>query len=106
MATKAQASDPDQAPHLAWMPPPVEDGTDYFESLGGWIDDFMGDDQMRRRALWSVAQLSQEGAGGASDEPELSAPPSDPAPTEVPPPVPGGTETETREGETPDRKPC
>jgi hypothetical protein len=65
------------------IPPAVEGGNDYYESLGSFIDNLMGDSRDRAAAARKVAKLDM-----SEDES-----PSDPAPSEPPPAVPGGTES-------------
>ena len=70
------------------LPPPVPGGTGVEEGLGRWLDDRLGD----RRAR-AVAKERLAGRFFADDDM-----PEDPPPAEVPPPVPGGTETITKGG--------
>ncbi len=74
------------------LPPPIEGGTGTYASRGRFIDRLMGDTKIRARARRDVEALvlrSQQGGG------EL---PPDPPPVKLPPPVPGGTGTETKGG--------
>jgi hypothetical protein len=57
------------------LPPPVEGGTGYLESLGSFIDNLFGDRRMRRHAEQRIAAMF--------DEAEVL----DPSPSPIPPPV-------------------
>lgn len=70
------------------VPPPVFDGTAYLESLGRFVDDFLGDARIRRKVADELEALMLR-------ENEM---PPDPPPSEPPPPVPDGTGTSTRGG--------
>lgn len=67
------------------LPPAVEDGTEYFESLGTFVDNLLGDRRMRRLAEERTNALF------ARDED-----PGDPPPSESPPEVPEGTDVLTK----------
>ena len=72
----------------ARIPRRVEDGTEYLEGLGRFIDDLFGDSRLRARTRAELEPFLMK-------EEEM---PEDPAPSEPPPPVPGGTEDFTRGG--------
>jgi hypothetical protein len=61
-----------------WLPPPVPGGTEYYESLGKWIDNLLGDERIRRRV---DAELRPH----YLREDEM---PDDPPPEEAPPHFP------------------
>ena len=63
-------------PEPARIPPPVEDGIQYLESLGPLVDRLMGDKRARDHADREVAKLVGE-----------TPPPEEPEPIEPPPPV-------------------
>lgn len=70
--------------------PPVEGGTGTYARRGRIIDRLMGDTKIRARARKHTEALvlrSQQGGG------EL---PPEPPPVKLPPPVPGGTGSETK----------
>ncbi|MDP9331637.1 MAG: hypothetical protein M3P11_13515 [Actinomycetota bacterium] len=75
------------------LPRAVEGGTIYYESLGRWIDDLMGDSRQRREAEETLDQVFAR-----DDEVE------DPEPIEPPVPVPGGSTPITRNGEPDPRR--
>jgi hypothetical protein len=70
------------------IPPPVDGGTEYLESLGRWVDNLMGDARERRAAGRRLEPITMSD----DDAPE------DPPPAEIPSSVPGGTEVITRGG--------
>ncbi|CAN5856496.1 hypothetical protein BH23ACT12_BH23ACT12_04810 [soil metagenome] len=73
------------------LPSPVEDGTGTYGSRGRVIDGLMGDRRIRQTARREVEDLVLRSQVG-SDTPL----PPDPPPVDLPPPVPGGTGTETK----------
>ena len=68
------------------LPASVPGGTEYSESLGRFVDNLLGAERRRRRAV----QESQ------ASFPEPATPPVNPPPSEPPPAVPKGTEDFTR----------
>ena len=70
------AADKAHEPEPAPVPPPVEDGIEYLESLGPLIDRLMGDKRARDHADREVAKLVGN-----------TPPPAEPDPIEPPPPV-------------------
>jgi hypothetical protein len=97
---------PDRAVALA-VPPPVEDGTDHFESLG-LIDKVVGNLRIEKQALEEVLTLSSPEAPDSPQPDTGSTVDSEtniePLPVEIPPPVEEGTDYDTREAEPPRTK--
>ena len=76
------------------IPPPVPDGEDHLESLGRFVDNFLGDARVQAAADHKVARIVDKAEA-----------PDDPPPVEIPEPLPEGDETFTEgkdlvEGET------
>ena len=78
----------DRAESTTLIPPPVPGGTDHLESLGSLVDGALGDRRIRRAVEAEMTSLALAGPNG----------PTDPEPVQPPPPVPGGTDTESRGG--------
>jgi len=75
-ARQAALADSANEPGPAPLPPPVEDGIQYLESLGPLVDRLMGDKRAQDHADREVAQLVGE-----------TPPPEEPEPIEPPPAV-------------------
>lgn len=98
MATeKVSRAAEDRSPR-ALIPDPVPSGTDYFESLGRWIDNLMGDTRHRASARHWLASLRAEAEEVDSPDavPPEAAPDPDPPTAHPPDAVPGGTEVLTK----------
>jgi len=81
------AADSANEPEPALLPPPVEDGRQYLESLGPLVDGLMGDKRAQDHADREVAKLVGE-----------TPLPEEPEPTEPPPPVDEDNDVITRGG--------
>jgi hypothetical protein len=79
----------DRAESTTLVPAPVSDGTDHLESLGSFIDGVLGDRRIRRAVESEMTSMVLAGPDA----------PVDPEPVQPPPPVPGGTDTESRGGQ-------
>jgi hypothetical protein len=76
------------------LPPPVEGGTGSYGSRGRIIDRLMGDRKIRARVLEASEALFLHSKFSDNGPTRPSA--ADPPPTQLPPPVPGGTGVESR----------
>lgn len=83
------------------LPPPVDGGTGSYGSRGRFIDWLMGDQRIRARARDRYEALF--GAASENDGGPQPSPPDEPPPTQLPPPVPDGTGSETRGARNPER---
>jgi len=77
-------TEPASSEDVTLAPPPLSGGIDYHDSLGRLIDNLMGDRRDTKRAHEDMRDL-------ISDEV-----PDDPPPSEVPPPIPGGSDPITK----------
>ena len=79
------------------VPQPIEGGSDYLDSLGGWVDRLMGDKRHQRKARDGLSALVMSDDVGESDPQEAQvSPPEDPEPTVAPDPLEGGSEPATK----------